>query len=72
MVVDGFIFKNNQITLSPCFTFVPKAGMALPKTGASFFLFFFNDRYAMKILLYDWCWSADLHYNWEAKIQSGD
>jgi len=24
MVVDTFIFKNNQITLSPCFTFIPK------------------------------------------------
>jgi len=26
-VVDGFIFKNNQITLSPCLTYIPKASV---------------------------------------------
>jgi len=30
------IFQNYQITLFPCFTFRPKTGMRLPKTGASF------------------------------------
>jgi len=30
IVVDWFIFKNNQIKLSPCFTFTPKTGMGLP------------------------------------------
>jgi len=37
MVVDRFIFKNNQITLSPCFTFIPKIRTGLPKTGFSFY-----------------------------------
>jgi len=31
-----FILKNNQITLSPCFTFIPKIGVGLPKTGLVF------------------------------------
>jgi len=33
MAVDRFIFKIKQI--SPCFTFTPKTGMALPKIGVS-------------------------------------
>jgi len=33
MVIDGFVFNNNQITLFPCFNFIPNAGMGLPKTG---------------------------------------
>jgi len=37
MVVDRFIFKNNQITLSPCFTFTPKTRTGLPETGVSFY-----------------------------------
>jgi len=37
MVVDRFIFKNNQVTLSPCFTFIPKPGVGLPKTGVGFY-----------------------------------
>jgi len=38
MVVDKFIFKGNQrVTLPPCFTFTPKAGEGLPKTGAKFY-----------------------------------
>jgi len=37
MVVDGFIFENNQITLLPCFTFIPKTGIGLPKIGVSFY-----------------------------------
>jgi len=36
MVVGKFILKNNQITLSPCFTLIPKTGVELPKTGVSF------------------------------------
>jgi len=35
MVVDRFIFKNNQSTLS-CFTFIPRTSVGLPKTGVSF------------------------------------
>jgi len=27
MVIHGGIFKNNQITVSPCFTFIPKTGV---------------------------------------------
>jgi len=30
MIIDRGIFKNNQISLSPCFPFIPK-------TGASFY-----------------------------------
>jgi len=37
MVIDMFIFKNNQIALFPCFTFIPKAGVGLPKTGFMFY-----------------------------------
>ena len=37
MVVDRSIFKSNQITLSPCFTFVTGIGIGLPKTGISFY-----------------------------------
>jgi len=33
MVIDSFIFRNNQITLITCYTFIPKIGMELPKTG---------------------------------------
>jgi len=29
-MVDRFIFKNNQITLYPCFTFTTKIGVGLP------------------------------------------
>jgi len=36
MVVERFIFKNNEITLSPCFTFIPKTGVRLLKTGLVF------------------------------------
>jgi len=36
MVVERFIFKNDQTTLSPCSTFIPKTGVGLPKTGVSF------------------------------------
>ena len=32
MIVDTFIFKNYQITLSYCFTFISKTGMRLSKT----------------------------------------
>jgi len=38
MVVDMSIFKNNQTTLSPCFSFEPKTGgVGLLKTGVSFY-----------------------------------
>jgi len=37
MVVDRFIFKNNQMTLFPCSTFIPKTRTGLPKTGVSFY-----------------------------------
>jgi len=37
MVVERFILKNNQITLLPCFTFIPKTGVGLTKTGVSFY-----------------------------------
>ena len=30
VVVDRFIFNNNQITLSPCFTLLPKTVVGLP------------------------------------------
>jgi len=36
MVINRFIFKNNQITLFTCFTFIPKTGMGPPKTGIIF------------------------------------
>jgi len=36
MVVNRFILKNNQTTLSPCFAFMPKTGVGLPKTGVGF------------------------------------
>jgi len=36
MVIDRFISKNNQITVFPCFTFIPKTGMGLSQIG--FFL----------------------------------
>jgi len=29
VIVERFIFKRNQITLSPCFTFIPKTGVHL-------------------------------------------
>ena len=35
MVVDRFIFKNNQITLSPSFSFIPVTDVGLPETGAT-------------------------------------
>jgi len=37
VIVDWFIFKNNQSTLSLCFTCEPKTGVGLPKTGVSFY-----------------------------------
>ena len=35
MAVDRFIFKNNRVTLCPCFTFIPKTG--LRKAAVSFY-----------------------------------
>jgi len=32
MTVDRFIFNIDKITLSPCFTFILKRGVGLPKT----------------------------------------
>jgi len=37
MVIDMFIFKNNQITLSPCFTVTFNTCAELPKTGLAFY-----------------------------------
>jgi len=37
MIVDRFIFKNNQFTLCPCLTFIPKTGVGLSKIGVSFY-----------------------------------
>lgn len=37
MVVDRVIFKNNQITLSPCSTVKPTTGLGLSKAGVSFY-----------------------------------
>jgi len=37
MFVDRFIFKNNQFTLCPCLTFIPKTGVGLSKIGVSFY-----------------------------------
>jgi len=36
-MVVRFIFKNNQITLFPCFTLTPKTGVRLRKTGVSLY-----------------------------------
>jgi len=37
MAVDRFVFKNNPITLAPCFTFIPiGVGLPVPKAGARF------------------------------------
>jgi len=35
MAVNRFTVKNNQITLSPNFTSIPKTIVKLPKTGVS-------------------------------------
>jgi len=37
VIVDRFILKNNLITLSSCFTFIPKTGVGLHETGISFY-----------------------------------
>jgi len=37
IVIDRSIFQNNQVTLSPCFTFIPQTNIGLPKTGLCFF-----------------------------------
>ena len=36
MVVVRFIFIINQITLFPCFTFIPETGVGQSKTGVGF------------------------------------
>jgi len=35
MVIHRGIFKNNQITFFPCFTFIPKAGLVFTVQGKS-------------------------------------
>jgi len=40
VVVDRFIFKNNQMTISPFFSFIPKTGVGLPKIGVNFYCAF--------------------------------
>ena len=37
MVVDRVIFQNNQITVSPCFTFITETGVRLPKGAVTFY-----------------------------------
>jgi len=37
MVFDTFVLQNNQLTLFPYLTFVPKTGMGLTKTGIIFY-----------------------------------
>jgi len=44
VVVERFIFKNNQFTLFPSFTFIPNTGVELPKTGVTFY-------YVIEVLL---------------------
>jgi len=36
MIIQRGIFKNNQIKLFPCFTFIPTS-IRVPKTGVSFY-----------------------------------
>jgi len=36
MVFDRFISQSKQSTLSPCFIFIPKTAMGLPKTRVCF------------------------------------
>jgi len=33
----GLSLKKSQITLSPCFTFIPKTGVGLPKAVINFY-----------------------------------
>jgi len=40
-MVDRFIFKNKQITLFPCFAFIPKTDVGLPYKGVIFPCVFF-------------------------------
>jgi len=37
MVIDEFIFKNNNIMLSSYFAFLIKTGEGLPEKGVSFY-----------------------------------
>jgi len=37
MAVDRFISKNNPISLSPCFTFIPKTDVGLREPGVRFY-----------------------------------
>ena len=37
IVVDWFIFTNNQIVRFPCFIYIPKTGVGLPETGIIFY-----------------------------------
>jgi len=43
--VDCFVSKNNQITRFPCFTFIPKTGIGIPKKGISYSCGLFSDRH---------------------------
>jgi len=38
MVVDRFIFKNNEVTFYPCSTSILETGLGLPKTEVIFYL----------------------------------
>ena len=47
VVVDRFIFNNNQSALTSCFTFIPITGVRLPHTGVRFY----SVGYTLKILM---------------------
>jgi len=56
MVIDRFILKNNQITylftkLFICFTFIPKTGIGLSKTGIIFSVYAFSFLRKMGLLI---------------------
>ena len=40
-IVDISIFQNNHIMPFPCFTFIPKTDMGLPKTRVRFYTVIF-------------------------------
>jgi len=43
MVVDRYIFNSNQDTPSPCFTYMPKPGVGLPKIGVSLYYVYYQN-----------------------------
>jgi len=51
MVVDWFIFENNQIRLITCFNFITKT-MGVPKSGVIFYWVRHFEEDFLKIILY--------------------